>query len=79
MVYKCFRASSVQPFSGPNPARLVTVYIIVSNLGLPQLGAPGSCIYSLQEQGSPVIPPVNVKVKLTVSLHVLMSSPFKFS
>jgi hypothetical protein len=32
-------------------------HILLSHLRLPQPGGPGSCIYVLQEQGSPVIPP----------------------
>jgi hypothetical protein len=31
--------------------------ILLSHLGLPQLGGPGSHIYIPQEQGGPVIPP----------------------
>jgi hypothetical protein len=42
-------------------------YFIVSILRLPQPGGPGSCIYFLQEQDSPIIPSTRINITYIIS------------
>jgi hypothetical protein len=56
-VYNCFWSSSAQPFSGPSPAGLMTIFYCFRFETHPKPGRPGPRVYIPQEQGGLVIPP----------------------